>query len=50
MHNTTSESLGSCPDCETPIPVRYLLIRYERGDDTAGYATCPDCEIPVRPV
>ncbi|MFB6083228.1 MAG: hypothetical protein ABEJ94_03160 [Halorientalis sp.] len=50
MSRTTPQKpLGDCPRCGAAVPSRHLLIRYERDDGSALYATCPDCETPVRP-
>lgn len=47
MH-TDASPVGECPRCEAPIAPGRVLIRYERGDGEAMYATCPDCTDVVR--
>lgn len=48
--SAANDSLGACPRCNARIPVRNLLISYERDDgDHAVYAECPDCGDPVHP-
>lgn len=47
--NVTDDSLGTCPQCNTQIPVRNVLIRYETDGSDACYAECPGCDDPVHP-
>ena len=47
--STDTSTLGECPQCGSTIPEHRVLIRYERGDRAAAYATCPACREPVRP-
>nr|WP_236544756.1 hypothetical protein [Salinirussus salinus] len=44
-------SLGSCPECETPIPGQRLLISYETTEGRSRmFAACPSCEAVVHPI
>jgi len=46
---TTTATLGTCPDCETPVPEHRRLITYEKAGRTAVFAECPGCEDVVEP-
>ncbi|ACV11734.1 conserved hypothetical protein [Halorhabdus utahensis DSM 12940] len=48
MHADT-RPVGRCPRCGTGITPERVIIRYERTDGEAMYATCPDCRDVVRP-
>lgn len=39
----TNGSLGSCPNCRTPLGEPDVLIRYDKRGNTALFAECPDC-------
>ena len=41
--------VGRCPRCAEAITPGRVLIRYERTDGQAMYATCPECHDVVRP-
>lgn len=47
--NDTRETLGDCPDCETAIPARRLLVEYESSDGPDLFAECPACGGVVTP-
>ncbi|WP_167880004.1 DUF7837 family putative zinc-binding protein [Halorhabdus rudnickae] len=48
MHSDT-RIVGRCPQCGAAIDPGRVIIRYERTDGEAMYATCPDCRDVVRP-
>jgi len=41
--------VGTCPRCGAEITPGRVIIRYERADGEAMYATCPDCRDVIRP-
>lgn len=41
--------VGTCPRCGAEIASERVIIRYERADGEAMYATCPSCHDVVRP-
>lgn len=49
MH-TTTDALGSCPNCDAAIPTTRVLIEYETTDGAAMFADCPDCRKVVHPM
>ena len=46
---TTDAAVGTCPECGRSIPPGWVLIEYDRGDDTGTFAECPSCASIVRP-
>jgi predicted RNA-binding Zn-ribbon protein involved in translation (DUF1610 family) len=48
---TPDESpLGHCPECGEVITPAWILVEYQKDDDTdAVWAECPDCEDVVAP-
>ncbi|ELZ21087.1 hypothetical protein C475_19053 [Halosimplex carlsbadense 2-9-1] len=44
------DSLGACPRCGTSVGPAYVLVSYERSDDsTSVFAECPSCGAVVTP-
>jgi len=43
-----ARTIGYCPRCDAPIGQADVLIRYDRRDGEAMYATCPGCEDVIR--
>lgn len=41
--------VGNCPDCETSITDRHVLIEYETATGPAMFAECPGCLDVVHP-
>ncbi|PSQ37933.1 hypothetical protein BRD13_08475 [Halobacteriales archaeon SW_5_70_135] len=45
----SSDAVGRCPTCGSPISSERVLIEYERSGTAAAYAECPSCQGVVRP-
>lgn len=41
--------LGVCPNCETDIHARDILIEYRENNETGIWADCPNCSEVVHP-
>ncbi|ELZ20807.1 hypothetical protein C475_19448 [Halosimplex carlsbadense 2-9-1] len=44
-----SDSIGSCPECGSPLHQRDILVEYDTDTTTRYYVECPECLTVVHP-